>query len=53
MRNLGMDLFTLARKQLEKKKIKFTFLDVIDRAVKIRRRLDRQEEKRVNNFKKS
>ena len=53
MKNTG-NLFELARRQLEKKHRKFTPLNVFDRAVKIRQRLDKQEEKREKNlFKKS
>jgi hypothetical protein len=40
------NLFELARKQLENKKVKFTTIDVIDRAVAIRRRLDEIETKK-------
>jgi hypothetical protein len=40
------NLFEIAREQLEKKKIKFTPLDVIDRAIVIRRRLDELEAKK-------
>jgi hypothetical protein len=53
MKNTG-NLFELARRQLEKKHRKFTPLNVFDSAVKIRQRLDKQEEKREKNlFKKS
>jgi len=37
------NLFELAREQLEKEKVKFTPLDVINRAILIRKRLDEQE----------
>jgi len=37
------NLFALARKRLEKKKVKFTLVDVIDKAIEIRRKLDEQE----------
>jgi len=53
MIKLGMSLFELARKQLEKEKKKFTPLDVIDRAIKIRKQLDkRAENKEKTQFKK-
>ena len=41
-----MSLFDLAREQLEKKHVKFTALDVFDRAVAIRRALDEQDAER-------
>jgi hypothetical protein len=51
--NLGMSLFELARKQLEKEKKKFTPIDVIDRAVKIRKQLDKRAERQEKTqFKK-
>lgn len=41
-----MNLFILAKEQLEKKKVKFTLVDVIDRAEKLRKQLDEQEDER-------
>lgn len=39
MRKIG-NLFELARKQLEKTKVKFSPLNVIDRTIELRSRLD-------------
>jgi len=46
MIKLSMNLFILAKEQLEKKKVKFTLVDVIDRAEKLRKQLDEQEDER-------
>jgi len=47
------NLFEIAREQLEKEKEEVTPLDVIDRAILIRKRLDEQEVKRQSKaFKK-
>jgi len=52
MIKLGMSLFDLARKQLEGKKIKFTPLDVINRAIEIRYKLDDKEKQKRNKINK-
>jgi len=52
MINLGISLFDLARKQLEGKKIKFTPLDVINRAIEIRGKLDDKEKQKRNKINK-
>ena len=51
------NLFEVAREQLEKERIEkneleFTFSDVIDRAVEIRKRLDEQEVRKHNKSNK-
>ena len=50
MTNLGISLFDLARKQLERKKIKFSPLDVINKAIEIRYKLDDKEKQKRNKI---
>lgn len=50
MTKLGISLFDLARKQLAKKKIKFTPLDVVNRAIEIRTKLDDKEKQKRNKI---
>jgi len=50
MIKLKADLFTLARQALRKKGIKFTDLDVFDKAVEMRKELDRKEELKEKKY---
>lgn len=53
MINLGMSIFDLAKIKLKNKKKKFTPLDVIDMAIKLRKKFDESEiAKSKNRFRR-